>query len=114
MLEKMSENENVKNIELYLCSRFQLPQEQVADMIPAFIKTLEDHVANLENALNSGSLVELGGAGHTIKGALLNLGLFDSAEIALEIEKSGKAQDKDTDYQLLVGKIKTELAHLFG
>ncbi|WP_163336872.1 Hpt domain-containing protein [Desulfopila sp. IMCC35008] len=109
----MSQNENIKKIELYLSSRFQLPPEQVAEMIPTFITTLKEHVVNLENALKSGSLVELGGSGHTIKGALLNLGLFESAEIALEIEKNGKAEDQGTDYQALVGKIKADLTPLF-
>lgn len=113
MVLNVDQNEHVQQIKDYLSKRFQLPEEQVADMIPAFIKTLEEHLVNLENALQGKSLLELGKSAHTIKGALLNLGLHDCAEVALKIEKNGKAEDQRADYHGMVEKIKSDIKPLF-
>lgn len=109
----MDKKEQLAHIESYLCGRFQLAPEQVAEMIPSFIQTLSQHLKNLENALDGQSLNELGKAGHTIKGALLNLGLMESAEIAREIEVNGKAENDDVDYAAMVGEIRLHLSPLF-
>ena len=100
-------NQNRKQITDYLAQQFSLSEEQIESMIPALITTLAGHMDNLEAVLATGDLRQLGKAGHTMKGALLNLGLMDCAEIAYSIEKKGKAADPGTDYSQLVGQLRS-------
>lgn len=106
---RMSKQERLEQIEGYLCEKFHLPQEQVGEMLPNFIVALASHLDNLDGALESGDLVMLGRAGHTMKGALLNLGLLDCVDIALEIEQKGKARDTSVDYRAMVGDLRKNL-----
>jgi HPt (histidine-containing phosphotransfer) domain-containing protein len=90
--------ERIKN---YLLNQFNLPAEQIDTMIPGFITSLADHLAKLEEAFLARDLERLGKAGHTIKGALLNLGLHECADLAYEIEKKGKRQQGDSELERL-------------
>ncbi len=73
--------------------------EQIDMLLPSFIATLGTHMRNLENALASNNQELLGKAGHTIKGAFLNLGLHDCAQIALIIEEKGRQGGSPTDFK---------------
>ena len=90
---------STENIKKHLANQFHLPDEQIESMMPSFLSTLGEHMQTLENAHGANDLVLLGKAGHTIKGAFLNLGLDDCAQIALDIERSGKAGDSNVDYR---------------
>lgn len=105
----MSKQERIDQIHGYLCEKFHLPAEQVNEMMPSFIIALSSHMSKLDSALQSGDLEILGRAGHTMKGALLNLGLHDSVSIALEIEQKGKSQDESADYQALLESLRKNL-----
>lgn len=111
---RMSKKNRLDQIEGYLCEKFQLPQEQVVEMIPNFIIALSSHMDNLDGALESGDLVMLGRAGHTMKGALLNLGLLDCVDIAMEIEQKGKARDTSVDYRAMLGDLRKNLDSLLS
>ena len=102
----MSKQEQLDQIKNYLCSRFKLPPEQVEEMIPSFTVTLGEHVEVLEAAVESMDYEELARAGHTIKGALLNLGINDAADISLKIEQGGRDNNQDIDYAELVAQIR--------
>lgn len=93
----------------YLKVQFNLSPEQIDALIPDFLNTLAEHFFNLEAALHRGDDRQLGKAGHTIKGALLNLGLHDCAEIAYRIEKKGKAGEKTADSRKLVASLREKL-----
>lgn len=110
----MSKKERLEKIEGYLCEKFHLPQEQVGEMIPNFMTALSSHMDNLDGALESGDLVMLGRAGHTMKGALLNLGLLDCVDIAMEIEQKGKARDASVDYRAMLGDLRKNLEGLIA
>ena len=110
----MSKKERLDQIEGYLCEKFHLPQEQVGEMIPSFMIALSSHMDNLDGALESGDLVKLGRAGHTMKGALLNLGLLDCVDIAMEIEQKGKALDTSVDYRVMLGDLRKSLEGLIS
>ncbi len=94
-------------IKEYLKAQFNLPEDQVELMLPEFKKTLKDHLARLEEIQKLDNLTELGKAAHTIKGAFLNLGLQDCAEVAMKIEDNASKSDTQTDYAALVGKIRS-------
>jgi len=78
-------------------------------MIPGMVATLASHMDNLEKAFYADDLEQLGKAGHTMKGALLNLGLSECAEIAFEIERNGKSAEHSTDYQALVSSLREKI-----
>ena len=109
----MSKQERIEQIQSYLCGKFHLPIEQVGEMLPSFLTTLDTHLENLENAWQSGDLTTLGKAGHTIKGALLNLGLHDCAEIAQKIERRGRDADDSANFQEMIAELRDNLAVLF-
>lgn len=93
--------------------QFGFPEQQLEAMIPVFIKTLYEHQVELEKAVTSGNLEHIGRAAHTIKGALLNLGLSDCARTAFSIERDAKAALTHTDYQALVENLKSGFKDLF-
>ena len=97
-----------------MAEQFGLPDQQLEGMIPVFIETLREHFVALEAAVAADNLEQTGRAAHTIKGALLNLGLGECAEMAADIERNAKAASMKTDYQELVGKIQAMLAGLFN
>lgn len=99
----------IDQIKTYLNNQFNLGDEQVAEMLPSFISTLASHMTNLETAFESGDLGILGKSAHTIKGAFLNLGLNDCAEIALQIERRGKAGDQSADFAHMVTSLREKI-----
>ena len=90
---------SVEEIKKHLCEHFHLPEDQVETMMPSFLSTLGMHMENLEEAMIANNLMRIGKAGHTIKGAFLNLGLNECARIAKDIEECGKAEDPKLDYR---------------
>lgn len=98
----MNEKKSVASIRLHLTQQFNLPAEQIDMLLPSFITTLGTHMSNLENALAEKNPVLLGKVGHTIKGAFLNLGLQDCAQIALAIEEKGRHGAKLAEFVKLV------------
>ncbi len=110
----MSAEQRIHQIKTYLCEHFQLSQEQIGDMLPSFITTLSTHMQNMERVLGENDPLALGKAGHTMKGALLNLGLSDCAQLALRIEEKGKSGDTMTDYAALVADLRERISPLFS
>ena len=110
----MSAEQRINQIKTYLCEHFQLSQEQIGEMLPSFITTLSTHMQNMERVLGENDPLALGKAGHTMKGALLNLGLSDCAQLAMRIEEKGKAGDTMTDYAALVTDLRERISPLFN
>ncbi|WP_073612979.1 Hpt domain-containing protein [Desulfopila aestuarii] len=104
--------ERIEQIQEYLVEKFHLPREQISEMLPNFIGALVSHMDKLDVAFRSGDLIALGRAGHTMKGALLNLGINDCVDIAFELEQKGKAMDTTTDYSALLGELRERLGGL--
>jgi HPt (histidine-containing phosphotransfer) domain-containing protein len=80
--------------------------EQIDILLPSFIATLGTHMGNLETALADNNPALLGKVGHTIKGAFLNLGLKDCAEIALSIEEKGRQGGSLMDFKKLIEELR--------
>jgi HPt (histidine-containing phosphotransfer) domain-containing protein len=95
-----------QQIKDHLARQFNLTNDQIDSMILGLISTLSEHIDNLEKVLEQGDLEQLGKAGHTIKGALLNLGLNECADIAYDIEVKGKAGERGADYESMVGSMR--------
>ncbi len=101
-------------IKTHLADQFGLPDRQIESMIPIFIDTLRDHLAALESAAAAGGCEQIGRSAHTIKGALLNLGLSECAETAAVIERDAKAASTRSDYRNLVAAIRAALEPLLN
>ncbi len=106
----MTDNRSIQRVKTYLSEQFHLTDDQIESMLPGFVATLSDHMQNLEMALAEKSMISIGKAAHTIKGALLNLGLNDCADVALLIEEKAKAENVSADFEKLVDELRTELA----
>ena len=94
-------------VKKYLSQHFGLPDEQIEVMMPEFRKTLSQHMNGLTSAHRQNSLIALKDAAHTMKGALLNLGFAESAQLAQKIEMESGAGNTMIDYSLLIDKIRT-------
>lgn len=94
---------SVQTIREYLASQYHLPSEQIESMLPIFLDTLVDHMDRLEKALSEKDPLFAGKAAHTIKGAFLNLGLDECAELSRNIEEAGKSGES---IQLLAPQVK--------
>ncbi len=106
----MQNSRKTDSIRRYIKSQFDLPDDQIESMIPLFLATLAEHLTTLDQACAANDPAKLGQVAHTIKGALLNLGLHQAAEIARAIEEHGKAADDTADYQALAAELKNSLA----
>jgi HPt (histidine-containing phosphotransfer) domain-containing protein len=98
-------NSNAQTIKNYLAKQFHLPEEQIEEMLPTLLNTLKSHMNRLQDALANSSPLQIGKMGHTIKGAFLNLGLKECAEIAQNIEVSGKEGNDQADYQKMFDEL---------
>lgn len=102
-MESVNYNERIR---VYLEKQFNLPEAQVLSMLPAFVDTLSSHMQRLEDALQENNLINIARAAHTIKGALLNLGLSEFAESALQIELGARNFDDTLDYPELIASLR--------
>jgi HPt (histidine-containing phosphotransfer) domain-containing protein len=114
MTKNMAQQTNLEKIRVHLAEQFSLPRDQIEMMLPSFLAALASHMQNLEKALEANNPLLLGKAGHTIKGAFLNLGLGECAKVALCIEEKGKRGDTSTDYRSLIEDLRLRINPLLG
>lgn len=89
---------------------YLLKEEKIQEVLPGFLATLITHLDGLQQPVATGNLPELGKAGHRLKGALLNLGLTELAEIAYTIEQQSSAENQATDYQELMQTLQEKIS----
>ena len=77
-----------QRIRAYLAATFHFSDDQIAQMLPCFLDTLRNHLTVVEQTI-AGDADQLAKAAHTLKGALLNLGLEAEVAIARELEERG-------------------------
>lgn len=102
----------LEQVKSHIREHFQLGEDKVDAMMPAFLTTLQNHMQNLEDALGLNDPETLGRLGHAMKGALLNLGLDDIAEIAYAIENEGKSGNRDADFAGMVALLKEKMREI--
>ncbi len=95
-----------RRIKAYLTQHFNLPEEQIELMLPEFKKTLSSHMENLEQVYRQDHLNDLQKVAHTIKGAFLNLGLNECADLAKKIETGAADNDTTVDYGALIDRMR--------
>jgi len=77
----------IDGVRKYLVEQFELTDEQIEGMLPIFIDTLHGHMKELGKLAGEDDFQGMNKMAHTLKGALLNLGLKDLADTALILEK---------------------------
>ena len=98
---------HLKTVKQHLQTAYLLNEEKIETMIPLFLDTLHTHMNRLADLAANGDTEQLGQASHAVKGALLNIGLFDLAETAHTIEKQCKSGAVPENYREMI----TELQH---
>ncbi len=92
-------------IKEHIQTAYLLNEQQSDEMLPNFLRTLTSHVLELQTIHNQGDLLKLGKASHTVKGALLNLGLMELADKAYTIEKHSKSENAAYDFQKAISEL---------
>ena len=98
----------------HMKSSYLLDEEKIRTILPGFLNTLQQQLQTVEQCLDRGDLSALGKAGHTLKGALLNLGLFELADVAYSIEQQGKQRAADADYSEMISYLGTNIRLITG
>lgn len=83
----MEREQYLNIIKQHLKTAYLLSDEKATTMIPVFLNTLETHFDRLNELAANGDTAQLSRASHAVKGALLNMGLTDFAELAYTLEK---------------------------
>lgn len=109
-----TKNELLAQIKTHLGNQFHLTPEQIDNMLPSFMVALRGHMENLEAAQREGEIAQIARASHTIKGALLNLGLTDCAELALKIEQQAKTEADTQKFPEIIQQIRNLLSPLLN
>ena len=99
----------IDHIRRHLRCAYLMSDEKVASLLPGFMEALRCHLVQLQKSMDSGDLEMLGHSGHTLKGALLNLGLVDLASVALEIEELCRQRCQEADYETMVATLQKEI-----
>ncbi len=108
----MSQRSLTERVSGFLCEHYKLSDEKVTDMLPIFLSILQNHMRDMERVLEQKDVRAIGKAGHTLKGALMNLGLDDFAAIAQSIEIAGKEGRREFDFQGLVAQLKENMSEI--
>ncbi|MGW8195334.1 MAG: Hpt domain-containing protein [Desulforhopalus sp.] len=105
---------SIRAIRRYLKEQYKFPDEQIDTMLPSFLATLVGHMDFLGKAMAEKSSAEVGKAAHTIKGAFLNLGLHDCADLAKQIEEKGKEGQSKDALAPLVAQLQAKITPLLA
>ncbi|MFP7753184.1 Hpt domain-containing protein [Thermodesulfobacteriota bacterium B35] len=99
-----------QTIRNHLATAYLLTEEKIDTVLPAFLDTLLTHMRRLEKNLEENDLELLAESGHVLKGALLNLGLHELAEMAHAIERCCTAPAAVAELESQVARLKAEIA----
>ncbi len=99
-----------QTIREHLASAYLLTDDKIDAVLPAFLDTLLAHMMRLEKNLEDNDLELLARSGHVLKGALLNLGLHELAEMAQAIERCCAIPAAAAELPHQVARLKTEIA----
>ena len=106
----MTAAEYKRSIREHLLHAYMLKEEQIDIYLPRFLDSLQTYLEKLQQPLQTGNFRELRKAAHTLKGALLNLGLHELADIAYTMEKAAGAEDTTQNFQALYRRLHDEIS----
>lgn len=89
-------------IRAHLRSAYLLSDEKIEAVLPGFLDTLATHFQALEASISEADPQKISKAGHAMKGAFLNLGLLDLADVAYQIEQHQQLDPQPDPAQLVL------------
>lgn len=105
----MSSPEYIDNITNHLIDEFELSQDQIDEMLPLFVETIHSHMKKLEKTVQENDYDAMKKMGHTMKGALLNLGVTELADLAFQIESFSVGENDITECKGIVESLKMKI-----
>lgn len=97
----------------YLKEQLSMDDEQVSQILTTLVEPLKKTYDDTEKAYLSKNTNALAAAAHSLKGALLNLGLNELAILAKNIEHSAKRNQFES-HEIRLSFIKENLAELIA
>ncbi len=82
----MEEQRYLEIMRRHMLEFYLLDEKQVEEILPGCLYSLFEHMHRLEALQHEGDVQALAKESHAVRGALLNLGLFDLAEDAGKME----------------------------
>ena len=89
-------------------------RELLKELLEIFYDDVPNRLTQLGRAVSEGDAECVRQEAHTLKGALLNLGLEQCAGTALTIEKGAKAGEHHRDYRALCEELRSSLRELLA
>jgi CheY-like chemotaxis protein/HPt (histidine-containing phosphotransfer) domain-containing protein len=77
--------------------------ESVAELLPTYLDTTEQNMASLITAVQTGQAEESARLAHAVRGAAMNLGANQLANVARELERAARSPDMGAAASLLPG-----------
>lgn len=99
-------------IRQHLLDSFGIDAQDSEDIIKIYSSTLATAIARLKTAIEKRDLPEISRQGHTIKGALFNLGQNELADKVQCMEKAAKMK-KDYNYLIVAEEMENKMKPLF-
>ncbi len=110
----MTAAEYKRSICRHLLHAYMLKEEQIDIYLPRFLDSLQTYLEKLQQPLQTGNFRELRKVAHTLKGALLNLGLHELADIAYTMEKAAGTEDTTQNFQAMYRQLHNEISSFTG
>jgi len=98
-------------VEQFLREKYHFDDDSIELMVASLRDSLKSGFDEAEQALAENDLDRLGSVAHSIKGSLANVGFFELADLAHEIEDSVSA-DPDLPYSEMIARLKGSLAEI--
>lgn len=105
----MQRDVHLATVHAHLKKAYLLSDEKITQVLPGFFATLRNYLNELKKELDRGDYGSLQRAGHSLKGALLSLGLLD---LAATFEQRSKEKDNNADYDSLFERLKEAIAEM--
>lgn len=106
---EMQRAQYYQRIKEHLSTAYLLSEEKIETVMPRFLETVRALMVELEVLAATENHDALSRTGHAMKGALLNLGLHDLAQMALAIEQHQQTSDIKPDCVKQVNELKQEV-----
>ena len=95
---------DISKVRAHLAAKYKLTEDKIDFLLNGLKGSLQAEMSKAQTAASQNDLPSLAHAAHSMKGALLNLGLAEWAELARSIELGAKASDT-IDFNNLVNEL---------
>lgn len=109
----MQHSEYQQQIRDHLRQAYLLSEDRIDEVMPGFMATLKSMMQDLEQLSRKQNIEAINKTGHALKGALLNLGLHDIADIAYCIEKFKSFESEETELAEYIDRLREEMDKIY-